>query len=83
MSPKLLATFLEYAARQVVTTGEWHRFIVNHYQDEAMEHARSECARIFFEHCSNDPLPSAAQNYLKELARYLRESSNYSIPSGH
>src|SRR5215475_114474 len=42
----LLATFIEYAATDRVTPIEWHRFVVQHYQDEQMEKARRECARI-------------------------------------
>jgi hypothetical protein len=42
----LLATFIEYAARDCVTPIEWFRFMVNHYGDEAMEAARVGCVRI-------------------------------------
>ena len=39
----LLATFIEYAARDCVTPLECSRFMVNHYGDEAMEVARVGC----------------------------------------
>jgi hypothetical protein len=42
----LLATFIQYAARDCVTPLEWSRFIVNHYKDERMEAARIDCVRI-------------------------------------
>jgi len=42
----LLASFIEYAAKGCVTHLEWFRFVVQHYQDERMEKARRECARI-------------------------------------
>ncbi len=72
ISKSLLATFVEYAARRVVTAAEWQRFIVNHYQDPKMEHARVECARIFHEYQGNGPLPDEARTYLEGLARDLR-----------
>ena len=37
LTRSLLATFIEYAARDCVTPLEWSRFIVNHYGDEVME----------------------------------------------
>ena len=42
----LLATFIEYAAKDCVTPIEWQRFAVNHYHDPVMEDARVECVRI-------------------------------------
>ncbi len=74
ISKSLLATFVEYAARKVVTASEWQRFIVNHYQDSEMEHARVECARIFHECQSKESLPDEARTYLEGLARDLRQS---------
>jgi hypothetical protein len=44
---KLLASFIEYAAKGVVTPFEWGRFIITHYPDEKMEHARAECVQVF------------------------------------
>ena len=43
---KLLATFIEYAARGCVISIEWQRFIVAHYADPRMEEARRDCARV-------------------------------------
>ena len=43
---KLLATFIEYAAKGCVTPIEWQRFIIAHYADAQMEEARRECVRI-------------------------------------
>lgn len=75
MCPALLASFLEYAARNMVTTAEWNRFIVNHFQDPMLEHARSECARLFIEHNRLELLPTDKQNYLELLAKRLREQN--------
>jgi hypothetical protein len=46
VTPKLLASFIEYAAVGKVTPIEWNRFMVNHYRDLSMEEARRECVRI-------------------------------------
>ena len=46
LTPKLLATFIEYAAAGKVTPIEWRRFIVAHYADPRMEEARRQCARL-------------------------------------
>ncbi len=46
ITQSLLASFIEYAASNRVTDIEWDRFVVQHYQDEQMENARRECARI-------------------------------------
>jgi hypothetical protein len=46
LNRKLLASFIEYAVKGVVTPIEWSRFITTYYPDSVMEHARRECARI-------------------------------------
>ncbi len=71
---KLLASFIEYAANGVVTPNEWHRFIVNHYQDAKMEHARHECARIFHAYQEPGKLPASEKHYLYQLAQELRDA---------
>jgi hypothetical protein len=43
---KMLATFIEYAAKGSVTSAEWSRFMVRRYQDERMEEARRQCVRV-------------------------------------
>ncbi len=72
---QLLASFIEYAASGVVTQNEWHRFVVNHYQDPKMEHARHECARIFHAHPEASKLPAVEKNYLYQLAKELRDAT--------
>ena len=72
---KLLASFIEYAANGVVTQNEWHRFIVNHYQDPAMEHARHECSRIFYATPDANKLSPEEMKYLFQLAKELRNAT--------
>lgn len=72
---KLLASFIEYAANGVVNQNEWYRFMVNHYQDPKMEHARHECARIFYTHKEARKLPAGEKDYLYQLAKELRNAT--------
>ena len=46
VTPKLLASFIEYAVKGCVTPIEWQRFIVARYVDPRMEEARRECVRL-------------------------------------
>jgi hypothetical protein len=79
----LLASFIEYAAKCCVTGPEWYRFIIQHYQDEEMENARRECARIIgFSEQRRElatekprPLSQSAQNTLFQLAAELRRKN--------
>ena len=66
----LLATFIEYAATDRVTAVEWHRFVVQHYQDEHMENARREYARILGG--PKRPIPKAELERLYSIADSLR-----------
>jgi hypothetical protein len=68
----LLASFIEYAASGVVTPGEWQRFAVDHYQDEAMEQARIECVRIFHSATDGSHLSGDQRSALYRLAKALR-----------
>jgi hypothetical protein len=80
----LLATFIEYAATDRVTAVEWHRFVVQHYQDEHMENARRMCARILGGERKR-PIPKAEFDLLHSLADALRASekaAGASIDSG-
>jgi hypothetical protein len=67
----LLATFIEYAARDCVTPLEWSRFIVNHYQDEVMERARVDCVRIL-QNVPSGKVTSADMDRLYAIADALR-----------
>jgi hypothetical protein len=67
----LLATFIEYAARDCVTPIEWSRFMVNHYGDEAMEAARVGCVRIL-QSAPRGGLASADLDRLYAIADELR-----------
>jgi hypothetical protein len=69
----LLATFIEYAATDRVTAVEWNRFVVQHYQDEHMENARRECARILGGPRKR-PMPKTELERLYSIADDLRES---------
>ena len=69
----LLATFIEYAARDCVTPLEWSRFIVNHYHDEVMEAARVDCVRIL-QSAPPGKLPIADIDRLYAIATDLRAS---------
>jgi hypothetical protein len=73
VTPKLLATFIEYAATGKVTTLEWHRFIVAHYLDPRMEEARRKCARIIIE--SGHPVEGERLVALRALADSLRSGN--------
>ena len=71
LTRSLLATIIEYAARDCVTPLEWSRFIVNHYGDEVMETARVDCVRIL----QNSPpgkVPIEDMNRLYAIADALR-----------
>lgn len=72
---KLLASFIEYAANGVVSTNEWHRFIVNHYSDQLMENARSECARILRGRPDPKTVPADDRDLLYRLAKELRNAT--------
>ncbi|MGZ5823119.1 MAG: hypothetical protein ACXWJ2_04170 [Hyphomicrobium sp.] len=67
----LLATFIEYTARDCVTPIEWSRFMVNHYGDEAMEAARVGCVRIL-QNVAPGKVTSADKDRLYAIADELR-----------
>jgi len=69
----LLATFIEYAARDCITPIEWSRFMITHYKDERMEAARCDCVRIL-QSAPPGKLASADIDRLYDVARDLRES---------
>jgi len=69
----LLATFIEYAARDCVRPLEWSRFIVTHYQDEVMEAARVDCVRIL-QSAPPGKVAKADMDRLYDIARDLRAS---------
>jgi len=69
----LLATFIEYAATDRVTAIEWDRFVIQHYQDEQMERARRECARILGGPRKR-PIPKPELERLYLIAHELRAS---------
>jgi hypothetical protein len=71
----LLATFIEYAARGCVTPSEWFRFAVQHYQDERMEEARSECVRILGG-ADSRKVPRSELDRLYSIADDLRASAD-------
>jgi len=70
----LLASAIEYAAQDKLTTIEWHRFFVNHYHDELMEDARRETVRILLAHPKRDSMPVDVRERLDELAASLRRN---------
>jgi hypothetical protein len=72
---KLLASFIEYAVKGVVTNIEWDRFIVTHYPDSVMEHARCECARMIIAARGASNLSTADRDYLYQLAKDLRSTA--------
>ena len=74
ITPELLAKFIEYAATDRVTTQEWNRFAVTHYQDEQLEQARSECVRLILERDNTNPMSPEAVSRLLELADSLRKA---------
>jgi len=67
---KLLATFIEYAAKGCATSIEWQRFIVAHYADPQMEEARRECARVL--QGPGRAVTSEQLGLLRSLADHLR-----------
>jgi hypothetical protein len=69
----LLATFIEYAARDCVTPIEWSRFMINHYKDEIMEAARCDCVRIL-QSAPRGKVAKPDLDRLYDIARELRES---------
>lgn len=71
----LLASFVEYAVNGAVSNKEWDRFIVNHYQDPIMEHARHECSKIFHDTPSSNNLTIEQRDILLGLAKELRHSA--------
>ena len=73
---KLLASFIEYAVKGVVTNIEWDRFIITHYPDSVMEHARVECVRILQAAPGASKLSTADRDYLNQLAKDLRSVSS-------
>jgi hypothetical protein len=75
ITKSLLATFIEYAARDCVTPLEWSRFMVNHYGDEAMEAARVGCVRIL-QSAPRGGLASAEVDRLYAIADALRAADN-------
>jgi hypothetical protein len=71
---KLLASFIEYAVKGVVTPSEWQRFMVAHYPDAEMERARSECVRIFIASTHASKIGIKDREYLFQLASQLRST---------
>ena len=72
---KLLASFIEYAVEGKVTSLEWNRFIIEHYQDSMMESARSRCAQLLGGYGENPPESIEVKNELHKLAKELRENT--------
>jgi hypothetical protein len=68
----LLASFIEYAAKNCVTPVEWSRFAVAHYGDEKMEAARRDCVRILQKH----PVAREDLDFLYSIAADLRDSKS-------
>jgi hypothetical protein len=71
----LLASFLEYATNDVITSGEWERFAVNYFDDEIMEKARCECVRIFIDYINAGDLPLVKRERFFKLASELRDAT--------
>lgn len=69
---RLMASFIDYAVANKVSSEEWGRFIVNHYHDSELEHARRECCRILSG--NNDSVSEQDKEYLYALAKSLRAS---------
>lgn len=72
---KLLASFIEYAAENKVTSKEWNRFVLQHYLDSKLEKARSECARLLCGYGETPPNSRETKSILYKIARELREST--------
>jgi hypothetical protein len=68
----LLASFIENAAKGYVTSLEWARFAVTHYEDEKMKAARRRCVRILRER----PAPKGDLDFLHSIAADLRGKSD-------
>lgn len=68
----LLASFIEYAANGAITSTEWNRFAVNHYQDDTMEQARAECVRILQSYAGTAEVSLEDRDHLHRLAKNLR-----------
>ena len=64
----LLASFIEYAAKNCVTPLEWNRFAVAHYRDDKMEEARRHCVRIL----RGSPVAKEDLDFLYSIAADLR-----------
>ena len=71
----LLATAIEYAAQQKLSTMEWQRFFVNHYLDEFMETARRSVVEVIQSHEGRQLQPDAILE-LEAVAKALRERSD-------
>jgi len=69
---KLLASFIESAVEGKVTSLEWNRFIIEHYQDAMMESARSRCAQLLGGFGENPPESIEVKNELYKLAKKLQ-----------
>jgi len=71
---RLLASAIEYAARNKLDTIEWHRFFINHYHDEMMEEARIKCVRLLHSCSVAEPVPAQIITELDAVARTLRQA---------
>jgi hypothetical protein len=83
VTPKLLATFIEYAATGKVMSIEWQRFVVAHYPDPQMEEARRKSVTILL----GPGLPVAGKDLLtlRAIAHDLRSAlrnQNRRVPEG-
>jgi len=72
VTPSILASFIEYAAKGCVTPIEWSRFAVAHYADEKMETARQDCVRIL----QKRPITQEDLDFLYSIASDLRGSTS-------
>jgi hypothetical protein len=68
----LLASFIEYAAKNCVTPEEWSQFAVAHYGDEKMEAARRDCVRFL----QKRPVAQEDLDFLYSIAADLRERNS-------
>jgi len=71
ITPKLLASFIEYAIDGKVTHMEWERFVLQHYDDPSLEKARSECARVMGGYAEHKSV-TENREYLLKLSKELR-----------
>jgi hypothetical protein len=71
---RLLASAIEYAARNKLDTIGWQRFFVNHYHDEMMEAARVKCIRLFDSCPVNEPVPAKIIIQIDAIAQTLRQT---------